>query len=272
MRIILNGKLYNILKQAVSNGNWEDPRELVYLPYSGGDEDTIFRLFQEFIKIKYPDYKIDKHNEELIFYLINVSVRKADKPGLIVWGPVGTGKTTLLLLWLEFRIKVLAYKEYNTNYFEKRRKETLLSILQFTPTTLISKFIKEEYAFFVNNSGVTTDFMESGQVMFLDDLGISSSIIHFGSQVNITEQLILARYDVFKQNPEFEFYGTTNLTADELKNIIGKRAYSRLLEMAEWSTGLLSGKDRRQDNHRLKQWPKLEGHKLPSNQQEIQII
>lgn len=241
--------------------------EFLFLPYAGKDENTIIRLFKKFIEIKYPTYNIDDDILNVLRYLTKIHTKEAEKPGLILWGPTGSGKTLLLHLWFAFRVKILSNPSIESNFVNNRLNNRILesivnsdmfNIIHLTPESLISNFTSNPDKFFINYAGSRYPILK-GNVLFIDDMGVKDSVIHFGNKVEVLQDLIYARYNIFKQDSSFEFYGTTNWkTEDELKEGIKERAYSRLCEMAEWEEGWLSRKDRRREKNYLKEWPKIE--------------
>lgn len=222
--------------------------KIVYLPYAGNDPEVIKRLFRGYLRLQFPQFCIDESNIKVIEFLINIAAGTEERKGLIIRGECGVGKTALLRVWLSFRLTVLASPFLKQPIKFDELNERLPKIGFFDPISLLSNFTKEGYDFFSENFG---------EIFVLDDLGMTTSINYFGTPVNILEQLILSRYSKFKQNPNFELYGTTNLTTDQLNELIGQRAMSRLTEMSTWKEGLLIGSDRRKNNDRLKEWPKL---------------
>lgn len=64
----------------------------------------------------------------------------------------------------------------------------------------------------------------------LDDLGVETNIKHFGNECNMIGEILLHRYDLFV-NQGIVTHATTNLNADELEDIYGKRVRSRLRSM-----------------------------------------
>lgn len=206
------------------------------------------RLFRGYNRLQFPQFCIDESNIKVIEFLINIAAGTEERKGLIIRGECGVGKTALLKVWLKFRLSVLASPFLKQPIELDELNERLPKIVFFEPMSLLSNFTKEGYDFFAGNYG---------EIFVLDDLGTTTSINYFGTSVNILEQIILSRYSKFKQNPNFELYGTTNLTTDQLNELIGQRAMSRLTEMSGWKEGLLIGSDRRKDNDRLKEWPKL---------------
>ena len=237
--------LNNLINNRRTVGSHFDD-SLVFLPYCGLDEETTIHLFKFYVKIRYPEFEIDDSNIGIIELLAKISARKCSKRGLIIRGTVGVGKTTLLRYWLDFRSKVLANGS-NSKVIESGKKEKEFKMLIYDPTSLIARFMKKGHSI----------FFDEGQICFVDDMGLATTVNHFGTITNILEELIYSQYVKFKEDPAFEFYGTTNLASGNLQNIIGERAMSRLLEMASWNEGLLQGGDRRKTASQSNEWPKL---------------
>jgi len=221
---------------------------LVYLPYTGSDLDVVMRLFNGYVRLQFPDFQIDKSNTSTIEYLANIAIGYADRKGIIIRGDVGVGKTALLKIWLKFRLTVLAPSTIKLPLIRDDVNDRILKISFMDPVSLVSAFTKSGYNLFTE---------KTDDILVIDDLGISTDISHFGNIVNVLEQMILARYNKFKNVPELEFYGTTNLTTDQLTELIGKRAMSRLSEMTAWKEGLILGHDRRKDKRKVNVWPKI---------------
>lgn len=225
------------------------------MPYIGNDKEFIFKLFKLFLEIKYPNFSIDQNNLPAIKHLIKIAVNADEKKGLILHGAVGTGKTALMLVWLDFRQTVLCYGQKNQrsiSLIESGMIEEMLKVSTYVPTELVSRVTKDGYS-------LINDIRKEHRniALFVDDMGLATTVTHYGSSINIIEQLIYARYDASKTNPNLEFYATTNLTWQSLRSLIGERAFSRLMEMASWNQGLLAGEDRRNKPNQLKQWPTL---------------
>lgn len=205
------------------------------------------RLFRGYVRLQFPDFQIDESNLSILEFLAQIATLKAEKKGLVLRGECGVGKTATLKVWLKFRSTVLASTHLKRPVKFDEVNDRLPKIAFVDPISLLSGFTKLGYEFFTE---------KMGDILILDDLGTTTTINYFGSQVNILEQLILSRYAEFKQNPNIEFYGTTNLTTDKLTELIGQRAMSRLSEMTAWKEGLILGNDRRKDNQKLIVWPK----------------
>lgn len=149
------------------------------------------------------------------------------KKALLLYGPIGCGKTTLL--------KVLQKNSYN-------------------PMRIIScRKVADEYAEFghaaiANYS--TPQFVSHREwyghntiSMCFDDLGTESEKKNFGNQVNVMAEIILNRYDnIEAKNQTFI---TTNLSITDLSKYYGDRARSRMREMFNVIEFPFNGPDRR---------------------------
>ena len=206
-------------------------REQVILRYQGDDPDIVSKLFNTYCRLFYPDYKIDESNQAVINYLINIAVKKSDKRGIIIRGNVGSGKTLLALIWVSFLQNVFNEYEFCRYY---------------TPVNIISQFMEAGYDFFT---------WSTGMLLLIDDIGINTENNYYGNKVNIIEQIIYSRYELFKRNPDITTICTTNLIYKDMVELYGERVMSRLNEMTNWNDGLLVGNDRRKGEI-MKIWPK----------------
>ncbi len=151
------------------------PTQYIDVSYNGDNTEAISRLFREYTAQFYPDFVIDQTNIGVIEYMANIAAKKSEKRGIVLHGPVGSGKTMLLLLWAEFRQKVMNAQKY---------------VVFFTPTKLAGTFIKNGYEMFEKNFG---------QTLILDDIGINCEGNYFGTKTNVLAELIYSRYNSFKK-------------------------------------------------------------------------
>jgi len=183
-------------------------------------------------------FKIYKEDEPLIFKLccyfiqdhyscaqIGIDTNK----GILLSGPVGCGKTSLMML-----LQHLA--PHKTNY-------------ELIPTRNI--------VFNFNASGfeVLEKYNETKNYCF-DDLGVEPTGCHYSKECNVLGEILLSRYDLFiKLNPNNQqpitnnhskTHITTNLNAQELENRYGNRVRSRLKSMFNLISFDSNSKDKRQ--------------------------
>ena len=149
------------------------------------------------------------------------------KKALLLFGPIGCGKTTLL--------KVLQKNSYN-------------------PLRIVScRKVADEYAEFGHSTiaNYSTPQLVSRRefyghntvAMCFDDLGTESEKKNFGNQVNVMAEIILNRYDNIEAKDKT--FITTNLSIDELAKYYGDRALSRMREMFNVIEFPFDGPDRR---------------------------
>jgi hypothetical protein len=139
-------------------------------------------------------FKIYKDDKEILYKLCNYFIRNRyvcekfgidiDK-GLLITGPVGCGKTSLMKL---LRHIVPHFKPYN-----------------IIPTRNI--------VFSFNHIGYKTiEDYGNGQYFCFDDLGVEPIGRHFGKDCNVVGEVLLSRYELFV-NHKVKTHATTNLNA-----------------------------------------------------------
>ena len=124
--------------------------------------------------------------------------------GILLLGPVGCGKTSLMTLIRDF--------------FPTSFRPILKSTRQVS-----YEFIKEGYE-------IIDQYGKSEKVFCFDDLGVESSLKHYGNECNTMGEILLSRYDQFIQFGTMT-HVTTNLNSVELEKMYGVRVRSRLREM-----------------------------------------
>ena len=124
--------------------------------------------------------------------------------GILLLGPVGCGKTSLMTLIREF--------------FPTSFRPILKSTRQVS-----YEFIKEGYE-------IIDQYGKSEKVFCFDDLGVESSLKHYGNECNTMGEILLSRYDQFIKFGTIT-HVTTNLNSVELEKMYGVRVRSRLREM-----------------------------------------
>jgi DNA replication protein DnaC len=126
------------------------------------------------------------------------------KKGILLTGPVGCGKTSLMTLLPAFMFNFQRYQVKETRQIAAEFKKDGFEV--------IHKYGMREKAF------------------CLDDLGVEHTSKYFGNECNTVAEILLQRYDLFA-NQGIITHATTNLNADELEAIYGTRVRSRLRAM-----------------------------------------
>lgn len=130
--------------------------------------------------------------------------------GILLSGPVGCGKTTLMTL-----MKYVA-KQNNRFYLKTCRDISF-------------EFIKEGYEIIHRYSRGSYSQTEYKNFCF-DDLGVEQNLKYYGNECNVMAEIILSRYDLFIAR-KVQTHLTTNLSASEIELAYGNRIRSRLRGM-----------------------------------------
>ena len=165
-------------------------------------------------KSKYGDeFSLRKEDYTLIRKMLCYAIRDEEacqkyeidfNKGILLLGPVGSGKTSLTTLIRDF--------------FPTSFRPILKSTRQVS-----YEFIKEGYE-------IIDQYGKSDKVFCFDDLGVESSLKHYGNECNTMGEILLSRYDQFIQFGTIT-HVTTNLNSVELEKMYGVRVRSRLREM-----------------------------------------
>ena len=158
------------------------------------------------------DFRIYEEDRDIVLKLCNYMVRDfsscreqgidPDK-GILLSGPVGCGKTSLMKL-----VRHLA---------PHRRPYEMIPA--------------RNVAFGFNHIGFKIiEHYGNGRFYCFDDLGVEPMGRHFGKDCNVMGEVILSRYELFLQTA-IPTHGTTNLNAKELEDLYGNRVRSRMRKM-----------------------------------------
>lgn len=158
-------------------------------------------------------FKIQKEDLKTVHKLISYAVRAVNtceeheidlRKGILLLGPVGSGKTSLMLLLNEFMFPTMRYQVKSTR-------------------DISAEFHKDGYDIIHKYGRLQYNFC-------MDDLGVENNIKHFGNECNTIGEILLHRYDILV-NYGVVTHATTNLNADELEKLYGNRVRSRLRSM-----------------------------------------
>jgi DNA replication protein DnaC len=162
------------------------------------DHEVIFKLLVYFLR--------DEENANLL----NISFKK----GLLLTGPIGCGKTSLMNLMRYISAA------FNHHIMISCRKVSF-------------EFIQEGYSViqkYSDNSFRRVDQDWEPKIYCFDDLGAENALKYFGNDCNVMAEILLSRYDQFISHGMIT-HMTTNLNSSELEAMYGNRIRSRLREM-----------------------------------------
>lgn len=171
-------------------------------------------------------FRIYKEDRGILLKLCNYIIKDYDSckkdgidpnKGLLLSGPVGCGKTSLMRL-LKFLVP------YQKPY---------------------SVIPSRNIVFGFNHIGfkVIEDY-GNGQYFCFDDLGVEPTGRHYGKDCNVMGEILLSRYELFV-NQQIKTHCTTNLNARELEERYGKRVRSRMRQMFNLVAFEKNSKDKR---------------------------
>ncbi len=158
------------------------------------------------------NFQIHEEDRETLFKLANYFIRDFEScrklgidpdKGILLSGPVGCGKTSLMKL---FRHLVPHRRPYDV-----------------IPARNVT--------FTFNHIGykIIEDF-GNGHFYCFDDLGVEPMGRYFGKDCNVLGEIILSRHELFLSS-EITTHATTNLNAQELEERYGNRVRSRMRQL-----------------------------------------
>lgn len=172
-------------------------------------------------------FKIYREDREVIYKLCLYTIRDRARcaqmgididKGILLSGPVGCGKTSLM--------KLLKYV-----------------VPHLRPYAVIPC---RNLVFAFNHLGhkIIGDYGDARSYCF-DDLGVEPGGVHFGQECNVMGEILLSRYELFRDR-KLRTHATTNLNAQELEDRYGNRVRSRMRELFNLVAFDRSSKDKRQ--------------------------
>jgi hypothetical protein len=221
-------------------------RELEYIKrlsqpkvYPMLDANGLYLLAKSRMEKMVPGFALDESNREIFHKLClyfagderceteyDMSLRK----GVMLVGPVGCGKTTLL-------------RAFTSNSFNSFCE---VSCRRVTDDYSMPKTGGAEAIAYYSNwkSAFPENFYGIDKIGFLfDDLGTERVKKHYGNEINVMEEIIQNRYD--NLNLRGKTHLTTNLSADDIEDLYGSRVRSRLREMCNYIAFDSEAPDRR---------------------------
>lgn len=144
--------------------------------------------------------------------------------GILLTGPIGCGKTTLMNL-----SRFLCQQD--NHFIIKSVRDVAF------------EFIQDGYEVIHRYSRGKIYSSEYRNYCF-DDLGTENNMKHYGNECNVLGEILLSRYDLFVAG-RLTTHITTNLSATELEEAYGNRVRSRLREMVNLISFDISNLDKR---------------------------
>ena len=171
-------------------------QEIFGLHFNIQEEDypIVYKLIAYFLK------------DEQACHQFNINLKK----GILLTGPVGCGKTSLMTL-----MKFLTPTEYK--FIVKPCRD------------ISFEFIKEGYEIIHRYSRGKFDQLDP-KIYCFDDLGLENNLKYYGNECNIMGEILLSRYDLFISR-HLQTHITTNLSASEIETLYGNRVRSRMREL-----------------------------------------
>lgn len=159
-------------------------------------------------------FKLHPEDKVIIYKLMIYFIRDEEncakygidlEKGILLNGPVGCGKTSLMTLMRSF-----AYPDQN--YIIKSTRD------------IASEFNQEGYP-------IIQKYGKSGNKIYcFDDLGVENNMKYFGNECNTVAEIILQRYELQVMEGTVT-HATANLNSNELEELYGNRVRSRLRSM-----------------------------------------
>lgn len=160
-----------------------------------------------------PKFKLYKEDKETWIKLFAYFTRQKElcdefnidlRKGLMLSGPVGCGKTSMLVIWNMLLSNA-------SNYVIRSANQLAL------------EFAKDGY-------GVILHYGNLKSNLLIDDLGTEQNILHYGNKSNVLMEILTLRHDTYI-NFGFKTHLTTNLLSKQIQNEYGIRIRSRLKTM-----------------------------------------
>jgi len=208
------------LKSYIEKDGYLLPRHLTY--------NQLYDLYTEQLReLANYNLEIDDNNrfciEQIVLYMNqNRKFKGSLNKGLMIRGPIGTGKTLL------FKGMQKLYNLLGGN------------ILPIIDThDIAAKYLKTGPDIFYDVQFLFHAILCQTDNLIFDDIGVEACVKYMGSEANVMAEVILRRY-----NNNLKTHFSSNLDSLILKEIYGERVISRLKEMC--NNLILKGGDRRQ--------------------------
>ena len=144
--------------------------------------------------------------------------------GILLSGPIGCGKTSIMHLIRPFASPLSDYKIK-------------------TCRELSFEFAKSGYEA-INKYTLKQNYQSRLPGYCFDDLGAEQQIKHFGNDCNVMAEVLISRYEQFVENNSITHL-TSNLSASEIEMLYGNRLRSRMRNMFNLIAFNINSNDKR---------------------------
>lgn len=185
-------------------------------------------------KIRYGNsFKIDQQDLPTLYKLLIYAIRDENNTakakidlhkGILLSGPIGCGKTSIMQLIKPFFAKAAEYKIK-------------------TCREISFEFAKNGYEALAPYTEKSNYQLKLPGYCF-DDLGAEQQIKHFGNDCNVMAEILISRYEHFVAN-QCTTHITTNLSASEIEKLYGNRLRSRMRSLFNLITFEANARDKR---------------------------
>ena len=178
-------------------------------------------------------FRIHDEDHELIAKLLVYILKDEDnaqkhsislKKGILLSGPVGCGKTSLMSI-LRF------FQPGDNRYILKSCRDVSFEFIQ-EGYSVILKYGKQAFN------------QDKPKMYCFDDLGTENNLKYYGNECKVMTEILLSRYDMFVSR-QMVTHITSNLTSSEIESIYGTRVRSRMREMFNLVSFDKEAKDKR---------------------------
>ncbi len=199
---------YKIIEQGQEFILGEIKNEIIYYDFG----KTLAFLDSKGKLLYGPTFKFYEEDLQIIYKLLIYCIRDTENckkygidlnKGILLNGPVGCGKTSLMNLVRHIVPVRRHYHIYSARNISFEYQKHGHEILEKYTTTACCCF---------------------------DDLGLEQTMKHYGNDCNVLGEILLNRYELFVSHGVIT-YATTNLNANELEDWYGNRVRSRMRQL-----------------------------------------
>jgi len=198
------------------------------------DFDTCLRIIERKGKELFGEhFRIHQEDHELISKLLAYILKDEEntckqgislKKGILLSGPVGCGKTTLMTL-------LRLFLPGDNRYIMKSCRDVSFEFIQ-EGYSVILKYSKQAFN------------QDKPKMYCFDDLGTENNLKYYGNECNVMTEILSSRYDLFVSR-QMITHITTNLNSSEIESLYGIRVRSRMREMFNLVSFGKDAKDKR---------------------------